>query len=187
MALKLATAQISTNKYKRILVVGADKAYSSRERRFFGTIMGDAVIGMTLENGQGLHEVITTRLDTVLIAPEGENSDARLIQKYRDTLPLLLRDAYKECLSESALESVNYIAPHTPNRGVWDVFAKLTGIDRNLILDDNIGQTGHLNSNDSFYHYFTHCENGTIQSGQSAMLINPGFGGTRGCTILRRN
>jgi 3-oxoacyl-[acyl-carrier-protein] synthase-3 len=186
MAVKLATTLIKANKYQRILVIGADKAYSDHERRFFGTIMGDIAIGMMLEDVDGSHEVIATHLDTVLIATEGENSDASLIQKYRDSLPLFLRDAYKQCLSESGLEAVNYIAPHTPNRNVWDVFSKLTGFNRNSILDENIKQTGHLNSNDSFYHYFTHCENGTILPGQSAMLINPGFGGTRGCTILRR-
>jgi 3-oxoacyl-[acyl-carrier-protein] synthase-3 len=186
MAIQLAVAQIRANKYQRILVFGADKAYSSRERRFFGTVMGDAVVGMMLENGEGLHEIVATRLDTVLIASEGENSDAAAIQKYRGTLPLFLRDAYTQCLSEGGLEAVNYIAPHTSNRGVWDVFAQLTGFDRNLILDENIAQTGHLNSNDSFYHYFTHCESGTILPEQTAMLINPGFGGTRGCTILRR-
>jgi 3-oxoacyl-[acyl-carrier-protein] synthase III len=187
MALKIATSQIRTGKYNRVLVIGADKSYSDRERRFFGTIMGDAVVGMMVESGYGLHEIVGSRLDTLLIAPEGENTDAALIQKYRDTLPLLMRNAYKECLSENGYDSIDYIAPHTPNRGIWDVFAKMTGINRNLILDENIFQTGHLNSNDSFYHYFTHCEDETIQPGKSTMLINTGFGGTRGCTILRRN
>jgi 3-oxoacyl-[acyl-carrier-protein] synthase-3 len=186
MAVKLAVAQIEKGKHNRILVFGADKAYCDRERRFFGTIMGDAVVGMMLEQGAGLHEIVVNQLDTVLIAPEGENSDPVLIQKYRDTLPLLLRDAYKRCLSTSGLRMVDYIAPHTPNRGVWDVFSKLTGVDREKILDEKIVHTGHFNSNDSFYHYFTHCENNTIRPGQTAMLINPGFGGTRGCTILRR-
>jgi len=186
MAVKIAVAQLENRKHSRILVFGADKAYSDRERRFFGTVMGDAVVGMMLENREGLHEVVACRLDTVLIASGGENSDPKLIQKYRDTLPLLLRDAYKNCLSICGLKSVDYIAPHTPNRGVWDVFAKMANIDRGSILDEDIGQTGHLNSNDSFYHYFTHCEKGIILPEQTAMLINPGFGGTRGCTILRR-
>lgn len=187
MALKIATAQIQADKYNRILVIGADKAYSDRERRFFGTIMGDAVIAMMIESGNGLHEIVASRLDTVLIAPEGENTDPSLIRKYRDTLPLLLRNAYRDCLSENRIDSVDYIAPHTPNRAIWDVFSGLSGVDRNRILDDNIYQTGHFNSNDSFYHYFTHCEDGTIQVGKTVMLINTGFGGTRGCTILRRN
>jgi len=187
MAIKIAVAQIENRKYSRVLIFGADKAYSDRERRFFGTVMGDAVVGMMLENREGLHEVAACQLDTVLIASEGEASDPQLIQKYRDTLPLLLRDAYKRCLLKCDRKSVDYIAPHTPNRKVWDVFAKMADIDRCSILDEDIVQTGHLNSNDSFYHYFTHCEKGIILSGQTTMLINPGFGGTRGCTILRRN
>jgi 3-oxoacyl-[acyl-carrier-protein] synthase-3 len=148
--------------------------------------MGDAVVGMMLEKCEGLHEVVACQLDTLLIAPEGENSEPQLIQKYRETLPLLLRDAYKRCLSKCGHKSVDYIAPHTPNRGMWDVFAKMANINRGSILDEDIVQTGHLNSNDSFYHYFTHCEKGIILPEQTAMLINPGFGGTRGCTILRR-
>jgi 3-oxoacyl-[acyl-carrier-protein] synthase-3 len=187
MGLKIAVAQIQAGKYNRVLVIGADKAYSDRERRFFGTIMGDAVIATLIESGNGLHEVVGSRLDTVLFAPEGENTDASLIKKYRETLPLFMRNAYRDCLSENGLDFVDYIAPHTPNRAIWDVFSKLTGFDRQFILDDNIYKTGHLNSNDSFYHYFTHCEAGTIQPGKTAMLINMGFGGTRGCTILRRN
>jgi len=186
MALKLAAVQILSEKHCHILVIGADKAYSKRERFFFGTVMGDAVVAMMIEKCIGLHEIVLSRLDTELIAPEGENSDVSAMQKYRDTLPLFLRDAYHNCLSESGLEAVDYIAPHTPNRGIWDVFAKLTGFNREKILDDYISETGHFNSNDSFYHYFTHCENDTILPSQSAMLINPGFGGTRGCTILRR-
>jgi len=187
MAIKIATSQIEKHMYKRVLVFGADKAYSDQERRFFGTVMGDAVVGMMIENSDGLHEVVVSQLDTSLIACEGENSEPHSIQKYRDTLPLFLRDAYKRCLSEAGFESVDFIAPHTPNRVVWDVFAKLTDVDRNTILDEDIFQTGHFNSNDSFYHYFTHCERNIINPGQTAMLINPGFGGTRGCTILRRN
>lgn len=186
MAVKAAAAQIENDRYDRILVFGADKAYSDRERNFFGTVMGDAVIGMMLEKGDGLHEVVVSSLDTVLFAPEGENSGKDAIQKYRETLPLLLRDAYKNCLSKSGLSAVDFIAPHTSSREIWDIFAELVHMDRDKILDANIVQTGHFNSNDSFYHYFTHCEDKTIGPGKTAMLINPGFGGTRGCTILRR-
>lgn len=186
MAVKSAAAQIENGRYDRILIFGADKAYSDRERNFFGTVMGDAVVGIMLEKGEGLHEVIASSLDTVLFAPEGENSDQGSIQKYRDTLPLLLRDAYKNCLNKSGLDAVDFIAPHTSSREIWDVFANLVHMDRERILDHNIILTGHFNSNDSFYHYFTHCEDETIGRGKTAMLINPGFGGTRGCTILRR-
>lgn len=186
MAVKSAVAQIEKGRYDRILVFGADKAYSDCERNFFGTIMGDAVVGMMLERGEGLHEVVACWLDTVLFASEGENSDQGSIQKYRETLPLLLRDAYRNCLNKGGLNAVDFIAPHTSGREIWDVFAGMVHIKRARILDDNIIRTGHFNSNDSFYHYFTHCEDETIGSGKTAMLINPGFGGTRGCTILRR-
>ena len=186
MAVKSASAQIEKGRYDRILVLGADKAYSDRERSFFGTVMGDAVIGMMLERGEGLHEVVACRLDTVLFASEGENTDQSSIQKYRETLPLLLRDAYRNCLKKSGLNAVDFIAPHTSSREIWDVFAGMVHMERERILDGNIARTGHFNSNDSFYHYFSHCEDETIGPGKTAMLINPGFGGARGCTILRR-
>lgn len=186
MAVNIAVSQLEIGKYNRILIVGADKAYSTWERSFFGTIMGDMVLSMMLERGDGPYEILASNIDTVLYAAEGENSDPERILKYRSTLPLLLRDAYMRCLSQCGLESVDFIAPHTSARAIWDVLAEMIHIDRSRILDENIVNTGHFNSNDSFYHYFTHCENDTIKHGQTAMLINPGFGGTRGCTVLRR-
>lgn len=186
MAVKIAVSQLEIGKYNRILIVGADKAYSIRERSFFGTVMGDMVLGMMLERGAGPYEILASNIDTVLYAAEGENSNPEQISKYRNTLPLLLRDAYMSCLSQCELETVDFIAPHTSSREIWDVFAEMIHIDRTRILDENIVNTGHFNSNDSFYHYFTHCENDTINHGQIAMLINPGFGGPRGCTVLRR-
>lgn len=186
MAVKIAVSQLETGKYNRILIVGADKAYSTRERSFFGTIMGDMVLSMMLERGDGFCEILASNIDTVLYAVEGENSNPEQISKYRSTLPLLIRDAYMRCLSQCELESVDFIAPHTSARAIWDVLTEMIHIDRSRILDENIVNTGHFNSNDSFYHYFTHCENDTINHGQTAMLINPGFGGTRGCTVLRR-
>lgn len=185
-AVKAAMSQIEGDRYNRVLILGADKAYSMRERSFFNTIMGDMVIGIMLERGTGLHEVIASQTDTVLYAAEGENSPPELIAEYRRTLPILLRNSYRRCLKEAGLTSVDYIAPHTSSKAIWDAFSKTAKIDRRRILDDNIVNTGHFNSNDSFYHYFTRCEDETIHRGQSAMLINPGFGGTRGCTILRR-
>ena len=185
-AVKAAVSQIEGGRYNRVLILGADKAYSLRERSFFGTIMGDMVIGIMLERGTGLHEVIASRTDTVLYAAEGEDSPPESIAEYRRTLPILLRNSYRCCLEEAGLASVDYIAPHTSSKAIWDAFSKTAKFDRRRILDDNIVHTGHFNSNDSFYHYFTRCEDETIRQGQLAMLINPGFGGTRGCTILRR-
>lgn len=185
-AVKAAMSQIESYRYNSVLILGADKAYSMRERSFFNTIMGDMVIGIMLGRGTGLHEVMASQIDTVLYAAEGEGSPSELIAEYRRTLPILLRNSYRRCLKEAGLTSVDYIAPHTSSKVIWDVFSGAIKIDRRRILDDNIVNTGHFNSNDSFYHYFTRCEDETIRRGQLTMLINPGFGGTRGCTILRR-
>ena len=186
MALKIAAGQINDGIFKRILVLGADKAYSDNERFFFGTAMGDAVIGMMLTDGPGVFEMLGGYVDTFLYATDGEKSLADDIQKYRDTLPSLMLAAYRKCLQECFLEKVDYIAPHTSSKGIWDLFSKVAGIDRKRILDEDITFTGHLNSNDSFLHYFTHIERELIEIGTDTMMINPGFGGTRGMTVFRR-
>lgn len=185
-AVETASLLLEKGKYRSILVIGADKAYSYEERIFFGTIMGDGVVALLLEREEGPHQILASFVSSTIIAPDGENSSETDIAAFRSKNASLMRRAMEKCLQKSGLEKVDYYVTHTSNREFWDNLAKLTGIPRETFLDSNIENTGHLNSHDSFYHYFYWCDKGVIQPGQTAMLINPGFGGTQGCTLLRR-
>jgi len=69
---------------------------------------------------------------------------------------------------------------------MWDPIAKILRFPREKILTEYMEQTGHLNSNDSYVHYIRAVNEGKIKEGDLALLVNPGFGGTRGSTLIMR-
>lgn len=183
---QLGKELIESGVYNKILVVGADKAYSDSERVFFGTIMGDGVVAMLLTDDADSNKILGNFVSTTIFAPNGENSEPEDILKFRDNNALMMRKAILNCMKEIDLDEVDYFVTHTSNRTFWDVMAKLLRCPREKFLDQNICNTGHMNSNDSFYHYIYWCEQGVIKPRDVVMLINPGFGGTQGCTLIKR-
>lgn len=185
-AVEAASLLVKAGRYRSVLVVGADKAYSDMERVFFGTIMGDGVVAVLVEEKTDAHRILSSYISTTLFATDGENSEKEDIKRFRQVNASLMRNAMKQCMDRAGLTQVDYYVTHTSNKEFWDGIAALTNIPRDRFLDFNICNTGHMNSHDSFYHYFYCCEEGRIQPGQTAMLINPGFGGTQGCTLVLR-
>ncbi|MCT4688882.1 3-oxoacyl-[acyl-carrier-protein] synthase III C-terminal domain-containing protein [Vallitalea sp.] len=186
-AIDLARKYIEAGEYRCILVIGADKAYGNKERVFFNTIMGDSVIGLVIDNHCSNNTIISSHIQSTIIAPEGELSGEDKIQKYRMVSTSLIRQCIEKCLEKANidLKSINHIVPHTPNKLLWDTVAKFMHLDRDVFRDDYIHETGHLNSNDSFYHYLRLKDENSIKEGEYALLINPGFGGTQGCTLIK--
>lgn len=172
---------------RSVLVIGADKAYCDEERLFFGTIMGDGVVAVLLEDGDQTDAILACNVSTTVIASDGENSDPDAIMRFRRSNAPLVAQCIQKCMKKVGLDHVDHYITHTSNRTFWNLVAPLCHESRTKFLDDNICNTGHMNSHDSFYHYLYWCEQGVIKPGETAMLVNPGFGGTQGCTLIRRN
>lgn len=185
-AVELAVQLILGNRYRSVLVIGADKAYADSERVFWETVMADAAIGILLEDGVEEHQILSTHINTCIIAEEGENSPEEKVKEFRQKNASFMRLAMQQCLEDAGISQVDYYAPHTSNRRFWDAVSDLCREPREKFLDSNISRTGHMNSHDSFYHYLYWCERGIIKAGNTVMLINPGFGGSQGCTLIRR-
>ena len=184
-AIDIACKMIQSHFYDSILVIGADKAYSDRERVFFGTVMGDAVVALLLKSDTASHHILSSQISTTIIAPDGENSSDEDILKFRSMNANLMKNAIFDCMKKADLTDVDRFVTHTSNRKFWDTMSILMKCPRDKFLDDNIVQTGHMNSHDSFIHYFYYYEQKQICSGEISMLINPGFGGSQGCTLIK--
>jgi len=171
-----------------ILLLGADQAYSAEERIFFGSAMGDVAVAMFMTRDAPRNRVLATLSQCEVIAYEGEASPEDDILRFRKLNPLYIRAAIEKCLQMGGigLEDLTYIVPHTPYTMIWDTVSELLRFPRERILTDYLSETGHLNSNDSFVHYIRAVNEGLIRDGDLALLVNPAFGGTRGCTLIRR-
>ncbi len=171
-----------------ILLIGADKAYSHNERVFFNTIMGDAVFISLVVNNPTNNQIISSQTDTNIIAYNGENSEKEQIERFRASNPSFIRSAILNILKNTDLEigEVKYIIPHTPNLEIWKTVSALMKIPQEKFLTNYITETGHLNSNDSFIHYIRAVNENIIKLNDYVLLINPGFGGTRGVTLIKR-
>lgn len=185
-AVETARQLILAKVYQKILVIGADKAYSDRERVFFGTIMGDGVVALLISEDAKENLILGNRVSTTVYASDGENSEPDDIAEFRLKNAVMMRDAIMVLLKNRKVRDLDYFVTHTSNRTFWDVLAPLLDYPRDRILDSNIKNTGHMNSHDSFYHYLYWCEQGVIQPGDLVMLINPGFGRTQGATLIQR-
>lgn len=184
-ATEIACKLIQANVYNTVLVIGADKAYSDTERVFFGTIMGDAVVAVLLGKSEHGSLILANEISTTVIAPDGENSLEEDILRFRSANASMMRQAIYRCMEKSGISNIDYFVTHTSNRKFWDALAIMMKYPRDRFLDNNILNTGHMNSHDSFLHYFYFRECGIIRDGEIVMLINPGFGGTQGCTLIK--
>ena len=183
-AVEVACKLIDAGDFEKILVIGADKAYSDQERIFFGAIMGDAVVAVLLGKTQGTNTILANEVSSTIIAPDGENSTPEEIQRFRSVNATMMRRAIQQCMKKANVSHVDHYVTHTSNRKFWDNMAVLMKLPRDSFMDNNIFNTGHMNSHDSFLHYFYFLEKGKIQKGETSMLINPGFGGSQGCTLI---
>jgi 3-oxoacyl-[acyl-carrier-protein] synthase III len=173
---------------RTVLVLGADVAPSADERFFFGSAMGDAAVGAVLGRRRAAGTVLSVANAAHVIATEGAASPEADILRFRSENPTAVRAVIELALERAALSwsDLDVVVPHTPYTQIWDAMAVLCGLPRERFLDRYIHATGHLNSNDVLVHYVTACEDGAIAPGQVAALVSPGFGGARGCTIVRR-
>lgn len=171
-----------------VLLLGADSAPSACERIFFGSAMGDVAVAGLVTRDAPHDRVLASLSHSEIIAVAGELSPEADINRFRSANPFLIREIIQSCVAAAgvSLRKVALIVPHTPYTQIWDMLATLLSFPRERILTDYIGETGHLNSNDSFAHYIRAVQEGRIESGALALLVNPGFGGTRGCTLMRR-
>lgn len=186
-AVEVGCGMLHSGGCRSVLIIGADKAYCDEERLFFGTIMGDGVVAVLLEDGAHTDAILASNVSTTVIASDGENSDPDSIMRFRRSNAALVVQCIRKCMNKAGVDYVDHYVTHTSNRTFWDMVAPLCREPRGKFLDDNICNTGHMNSHDSFYHYLYWCEQGVIKPGETAMLVNPGFGGTQGCTLIRRN
>lgn len=185
---QLAVSLVQKGIHQRVLAVGLDKCYADYERLFFGTAMSDIAIGLMIEAECPNNEILSSLINTTIIAANGVYSAPESVAAFRLKNPSFVRTAILECLKHAQVkpEDLDYIVCHTSNTKIWDQVSGLMRLPRDKFLDINIPKTGHMNSNDSFYHYFDYVRRGVIKAGQKVMLVNPGFGGSQGCTLILR-
>jgi 3-oxoacyl-[acyl-carrier-protein] synthase-3 len=171
-----------------ILVIGVDVPNHHEERMFFNSVMGDAAIAGVLTNDAVHHIIRASVTDTHIDAFSGELSPPDAVARFRAANAAAIRCSVEHCLTAAgvALDALKLIVPHTPNNSLWNAVSDLMRLPRDRFLTDYIGETGHMNSNDSVVHYLRAVRSGLLAPGDLALLINPGFGGTRGCTLLQR-
>lgn len=175
------------NSSKDILLIGADKAVPINEKLYFNSAMGDVVIVGQVSKNDIIHKVISINNDSYIFADNGELSQKSDIIQFRENNPLLIRENILINLKKAKLklDDIKYIFPHTPYLKIWDLMANVLKYPREKIVTKYINITGHLNSNDSFFHYLKAIENNLVKQGDIVLLINNGFGGSRGSTILQ--
>lgn len=187
-AIQLArTWLLNLNPESGVLVLGVDVANHTTERFFFNSAMGDAAVAGVLTRNALNQIVLASTTETNVLAYDGELSMPQAIARFRVENPTAIRTAIENCLTVAGitLNDVRLIVPHTPNNTLWPVVAALMRLPQNRILTDYMKETGHLNSNDSFIHFLQAVQSGKLIQGDIALLVNPGFGGTRGCTLLQ--
>ena len=172
----------------QIALVGIDIAPSHQSRFFFGSAMGDSLVTAVISSTASGDTILATHTDTHVIAVDGENSPQENIQKFRNANPFYIREAIEKCLSiaDIQLSDITWIIPHTPYLKIKDIIGDTMKFSKENILTNYISETGHLNSNDSFIAYARLCKENTISQNDICLLVNPGFGGTRGVTIIKR-
>lgn len=171
-----------------VLLIGADVAGTDEDRFFFGSAMGDAAVSMSIGHRPAVGTVLSVATSTHIVASRGVASHPDAIAKFRAENPLAIRAVISTALERAGLSwaGLDFIVPHTPYTQIWDAVSTIARYPRERILDRYVSVTGHLNSNDVIMHYMTALAEGEIAAGDIVALVSPGFGGSRGCTVVRR-
>jgi len=187
LGIQLGMRLWQARRHGTVVVIGGDVAASHADRFFFGSAMGDAAVGLTLGGSAQIGQILATASTWHVIAADGTASPTQDIARFRDQNPTAIRAVIGAALAEAGLRwsELNVIIPHSPYRGIWDTVAALCQFPRERVLDQDIGATGHLNSNDVVVHLAAAVRDGRLRHGEIAALVSPGFGATRGCTLLR--
>lgn len=187
LGIELALGECRRNPTGTVLVLGADLAPTVDERFFFGSAMGDAAVGVALGDTAPFAQVLSVRSTHRILAADGALSEPEQIERFRAQNPSAIRATVEAALTAAGLgwPDLAAIVPHTPYHQIWDVIASLCRYPREQILDQGLNLTGHLNSNDVLVHLANTARTGRLREGQNVALLSPGFGGTRGCTIIR--
>jgi 3-oxoacyl-[acyl-carrier-protein] synthase III len=169
------------------LVLGADIAKATEDRFFFGSAMGDAAVGLVLGDRPAFGHLLAVCSTHHIIADNGTASSPEQMTRFRAQNPSAIRATIDSALNLAGLTwaDLTAIVPHTPYRSIWDTISVLCRFPRERILDDGVARTGHLNSNDVLVHFASAARDGRLAPGDVVALVSPGFGGTRGCTIIR--
>jgi 3-oxoacyl-[acyl-carrier-protein] synthase III len=183
--------EVAMRRYRRgdgeVLVLGGDVAPKHEDRFFFNSVMGDAAIGLLLGAPPEFGELLATHSTWHVLAADGVASAPADIARFRAQNPTAIRATIAGALDAADVgwADLAAIVPHTPYRQIWDTVAELCRYPRDRVLDQNIAATGHLNSNDVVVHLNAAVRDGLLRPGDVAALVSPGFGGTRGCTLIR--
>ena len=171
---------------KSVLVIGCDVAENADERCYFGSVMGDGCVAMLLNCERQPPTILESYTDINIIAPHGEMSSPDEIARFRANNVFWIRDAILAGLKRARrnLDEQCIIIPHTPNRHVIEGIRQALGISHNQMSADQIGSTGHLCSNDSFIAFARNLSEGRLENFSTAVLVNGGFGGARGVTVI---
>lgn len=170
-----------------VLLIGADVAGTDEDRFFFGSAMGDAAVAISIGYQPAAGSVLSVATSSHVVASRGAASHPDAIAKFRTENPLAIRAVISTALERARLtwENLDFIIPHTPYTQIWDTTSVIARFPREKILDRFISNTGHLNSNDVIVHYAEAWAKGDVTAGDIVALVSPGFGGSRGCTIVR--
>lgn len=187
LGIELAANLHESNPAATTLVLGADIAGATEDRFFFGSAMGDAVVGIVLGGQPVFGHLLSVFSTHHILADNGTASSPEQISRFRAQNPSAIRATIDSALNLAGLTRADLtaIVPHTPYRSIWDTISVLCRFPRDRILDEGLPQTGHLNSNDVIVHFASAARDGRLARGDIVALVSPGFGGTRGCTIIR--
>ncbi len=187
LGIELAASHHRLHPSATALVLGADLAPTTEDRFFFGSAMGDSAVGLVLGGEPTLGHLLAVRSTHHVIASDGAASPQEEIERFRAQNPTAIRATIMAALYDAGitLADLTAIVPHTPYRTIWDAVAALCRFPRERILDDGLPHTGHLNSNDVLVHFASVVRDDRLRAGDVVALVSPGFGGTRGCTIIR--
>lgn len=174
------------NKQCKVILIGMDIAQSMNSRFYFDSAMGDCITVACIGSNDFKYRILSSASFANIIATKGENSLKGNINRFRMANPSSIRESIEDCLNKATLKltDIDWIIPHSPYIKMKKIISSVVKVPENKIILDYLSTTGHLNSNDSFCNFVKACEDGKIARNQISLLVNPGFGGTCGSTIL---
>ena len=184
-ALMVARNMIWTKTAKKVLVVGTDSFLGSQQARVIEdtTLLGEGASAVIVEASEGRTELTELCNFVSGAGYKVRNVDNTFQLSYFLGCIRVIREVLKR--SSLSLDDIAMLVPHNINSSSWKNILPHIGCDPSKLFSKNIARRGHVCGSDLIINLTDVLEEGSVQQGDSTLLMTAGLGSGWGSAIVK--
>ncbi|UOE77548.1 3-oxoacyl-[acyl-carrier-protein] synthase III C-terminal domain-containing protein [Parageobacillus thermoglucosidasius] len=187
-ALDIANRMVENSSDKKIIIVSAEKTFTSVAKRINNiTIMGEAGFACLVGNEKQENQIVDVYIRNLGEFYKGILADQKEIKRFEQVYIKTLSQTISTvvCRNNLKLEDVKLILPHNINLSSWNQLISFMGLNKDKFFLDNIPYYGHCFCSDGFINLQEALIERDIQSGDYIIMVTVGLGAIFSAVLIK--